>query len=204
MDRLRRKLERTAGFVITVSSSDRNAVEDISRTTVETTTTMVLKLLSSNELKIVQDLAYATWPDTFKDILTSEQIHYMLEWMYNLETLRKQVEDGHLFYVYLDKGVPLGFMGIEPNHPTQDSLKIHKIYVLPQTQGSGVGKKLLQKAMEVANDTGISKLVLNVNRFNKAVSFYQYIGFVIEYEENIDIGNGFLMEDFVMCLNLPA
>lgn len=165
---------------------------------------MELKLLSSNELKIVQDLAYATWPDTFKDILTSEQINYMLEWMYNLETLRKQAEDGHLFYVYLDIGVPVGFMGIEPNHPTQDALKIHKIYVLPHTQGSGVGKKLILKAKEVAQEKGISKLVLNVNRFNKAVSFYQYLGFEIEYEENIDIGNGYLMEDYVMRLNLPA
>lgn len=159
---------------------------------------MAIKLLSSNELKIVQDLAYAIWPDTFKDILSSEQIKYMLNWMYDLETLKKQAENGQLFFIYTENDQPVGFMGIEPFYPSKSELKIHKIYVLPQTQGAGIGKKLIQKAIAVAQEKEIQKLVLNVNRFNKAVTFYQHIGFTIDYEENIDIGNGFLMEDFVL------
>jgi len=159
---------------------------------------MAIKLLSPNELQIVQDLAYAIWPDTFKDILSPEQIDYMLNWMYDLETLRKQAENGQLFYVYTENEVPVGFMGIEPFYLSKSELKIHKIYVLPQTQGSGIGKMLIQKAIAVAQEKDIQKLVLNVNRFNKAVTFYQHLGFTIDYEENIDIGNGFWMEDFVL------
>lgn len=159
---------------------------------------MAIKLLSPNELKVVQDLAYATWPDTFMEILSGEQIEYMLNWMYNLETLQKQAENGQLFYVYMDNEIPVGFMGIEPFYPSKNELKIHKIYVLPKTQGAGIGKKLIQKAITVAQEKEIQKLVLNVNRFNKAVTFYQHLGFTIDYEENINIGNGFWMEDYVL------
>ena len=163
---------------------------------------MNIKLLSVDQLNIVQDLAYSTWPDTFKDILSSEQIEYMLEWMYNLETLRKQVESGHQFYILEDNLVPKGFIGIELNYPKKNRLKIQKLYVLPHLQGAGIGKKLIEKAIQVANQNGICELSLNVNRFNKAVTFYKHIGFTISYEENIDIGNGYLMEDYVMSYKL--
>lgn len=159
---------------------------------------MSINLLSKQDLYQVKDLAYATWPDTFKGILSKEQIAYMLNWMYNLETLAQQVDAGHRFYTYSENLKPLGFIGLELYHPSSDALKIHKLYVLPETQGLGVGKKLIAKAKEVANEHGIKKLVLNVNRFNKAVEFYKHLGFIIDREENINIGNGYLMEDYVM------
>lgn len=160
-------------------------------------TTQVRKL-AVDELHIVQDLAYATWPDTFKEILSPEQIRYMLDWMYNLETLTKQASTGHEFYICVMDDVPVGFIGIEPHHPDQNKLKIHKLYVLPSTQGSGIGKILLQKAISVAREMKIEKIVLNVNRYNNAVDFYKHLGFSVAYEENIDIGNGYWMEDYVM------
>ena len=163
---------------------------------------MQLKLLSSEELNIVQDLAHAIWPETFQEILTPEQIAFMLEWMYNLETLQKQANEGHQFYLLSNKEKAIGFIGIQPFHPRKNELKIHKIYVLPSEQGTGAGKKLLFSAKEIALKNGIEKLVLNVNRFNKAVTFCQHLGFQVDREENISIGNGFWMEDYVMSLSI--
>lgn len=154
--------------------------------------------LNEDKVQIVQDLAYATWPDTFKEILSPEQIRYMLDWMYNLDTLKKQIRSGHRFFACFEEGVPFGFIGIEPHHPDQHKLKIHKLYVLPETQGKGIGKLLFEKAKEVARQLNIPTVVLNVNRFNKAVDFYKHLGFTVAYEENIDIGNGYWMEDYVM------
>jgi GNAT superfamily N-acetyltransferase len=154
--------------------------------------------LNEDKVQIVQDLAYATWPDTFKEILSPEQIKYMLDWMYNLDTLKKQIRSGHRFFACFEEGVPFGFIGIEPHHPDQHKLKIHKLYVLPETQGKGMGKLLFEKAKEVARQLNIPTVVLNVNRFNKAVDFYKHLGFTVAYEENIDIGNGYWMEDYVM------
>ena len=58
---------------------------------------MELQKLEKIDVLRVQQIAKLTWPDTFKEILSAAQIEYMLDWMYNLETLKQQVEEGQLF-----------------------------------------------------------------------------------------------------------
>ncbi|MEN9999882.1 MAG: hypothetical protein RI922_2872 [Bacteroidota bacterium] len=163
---------------------------------------MVIRALNKNELFKVHDIAHATWPDTFKEILSQQQIQYMLNWMYDLKHLELQFDNGHQFFVAEVDNVSVGFIGIEPNHPEKGLTKIHKIYILPSKQGLGIGKKLIEFVKKIAIQSEIEGLLLNVNRFNKAVDFYKAIGFNILFEENIDIGNGYLMEDYVMKLDL--
>jgi GNAT superfamily N-acetyltransferase len=163
---------------------------------------MNIRALKQDELSIVHEIAHATWPDTFKDILSQEQIQYMLNWMYDLKQLENQFNQGHQFYVAELEEMPVGFIGIEPNHPEKGLTKIHKIYILPNKQGLGIGKKLIEFVKKIAIQSEMKGLLLNVNRFNKAVDFYKSIGFNILFEENIDIGDGYLMEDFVMKLDL--
>jgi GNAT superfamily N-acetyltransferase len=122
--------------------------------------------------------------------------------MYSIETLQQQMAKGHRFFVIKENQEPLGFIGIEANYPLQGQLKIHKLYVLPNLQGKGLGKRLIDFVAQLAKEQQLKLLTLNVNRFNKAVDFYTHIGFTIEFEENIEIGNGFLMEDYVMELEL--
>lgn len=159
---------------------------------------MPIKKLDLNELAIVREIAFQTWPNTFQHILSSEQIEYMLNWMYHLDSLANNMNWGHEFYVYFEQQVPLGFIGLQASFPEDDTLKIHKLYVLPEQQGKNIGKKLLEQATFLAKQKGLKYLTLNVNRFNHAVSFYQHLGFYIEREEDIDIGNDYLMEDYVM------
>jgi GNAT superfamily N-acetyltransferase len=163
---------------------------------------MNIRALKQDELSIVHDIAHATWPDTFKDILSQEQIQYMLNWMYDLKQLENQFNQGHQFYVAELEEMPVGFIGIEPNYPEKGITKIHKIYILPNQQGTGIGKKLIEYVKELSIQSEMKGLLLNVNRFNMAVDFYKAIGFNILFEENIDIGNGYLMEDYVMKLDL--
>jgi GNAT superfamily N-acetyltransferase len=163
---------------------------------------MNIRALKQDELSIVHEIAHATWPDTFKDILSQEQIQYMLNWMYDLKHLENQFNQGHQFYVAELEENPVGFIGIEPNYPEKGLTKIHKIYILPNKQGNGIGKKLIEFVKKNAIQSDIEGLLLNVNRFNKAVDFYKAIGFRVLYEEDIDIGNGYLMEDYVMQLKL--
>jgi len=163
---------------------------------------MNIRALKQDELSIVHDIAHATWPETFKEILSQEQIKYMLDWMYDLKHLENQFNQGHQFFVAEVEGKQIGFIGIEPNHPEKGITKIHKIYILPSMQGLGIGKKLIELVIDLSIQSNISALQLNVNRFNNAVHFYKSQGFEILYEENIDIGNGYLMEDFVMRLSI--
>jgi ribosomal protein S18 acetylase RimI-like enzyme len=100
--------------------------------------------------------------------------------------------------VITEQDLTLGFIGIEHNYENGNITKIHKIYILPQTQGKGIGKTAMEAIEKLALENNSSSILLNVNRFNKALNFYQKMGFNVIDEVNIEIGNGYLMEDFVM------
>lgn len=152
-----------------------------------------------NDIKTIQDITYKTWPITYGEILTEEQLKYMLDLFYSHEALAAQFQKKEqLFYLISDENAVVGFIGIEHNYNKEPITKIHKIYLLPETQGKGIGKMAFEKIAELALENNSASLLLNVNLFNKALNFYEKIGFKIKEEVNIEIGNGYLMEDFVM------
>lgn len=160
---------------------------------------MDIRKLSHEELFKVQSIAHRTWPTTFANILSPEQIEYMLSWMYSLEMLESQFEKGHTFLLVEENGEELGFAGFELNVAEGPKAKLHKIYLLPSSQGKGVGKALLVDVADRAKAAGQKSLLLNVNKYNqKAIDFYLRIGFQEIYKEVIDIGNGYVMDDVVM------
>jgi len=152
----------------------------------------------------IQNIAYHTWPKTFAAILSPEQINYMLNWMYDLKSLESQLkEKNHVFVLAQENGKYLGFASFETNHGETDKTKIHKLYILPEAQGKGVGKSLIQFMEKAAIGHDNSSLLLNVNKFNQgAIDFYTHIGFYEAFKEVINIGNGFVMDDLVMELKL--
>jgi GNAT superfamily N-acetyltransferase len=151
-----------------------------------------------DELPLIQKLAHQIWPPTFGEILSKEQIEYMLEMMYSHDSLQQQWKDGVLFLIAEENHHPVGFAGIQKNYQNTAKTKIHKLYLLPETQGKGYGRELINQITQMALQDGDSSLTLNVNRFNEAYDFYLKTGFQKVGEENIDIGQGFLMEDFIM------
>lgn len=164
---------------------------------------MKIKQLAKEELPKVQSIAHRTWPSTFANILRPEQIEYMLNWMYSLEMLESQVDKGHTFLLAEEEGKELGFAGFELNYSEGPKAKLHKIYLLPEAQGKGAGKALILEVADRARKAGQKSLLLNVNKYNqKAIDFYSRIGFNEIYKEVIDIGNGYVMDDVVMELNL--
>jgi ribosomal protein S18 acetylase RimI-like enzyme len=123
----------------------------------------------------------------------------MLGLFYSDEALRKQIENKEqLFYLISDTESTIGFIGIEHHYRNEAITKIHKIYLLPETQGKGIGKTVIDEIAKMALENHSTTLVLNVNRFNSALSFYKKIGFEIKETVDIEIGNGYLMEDYVM------
>jgi len=72
------------------------------------------------------------------------------------------------------------------------------LYVLPSMHKSGAGKLLLNEVISRTRESGAKKLWLNVNRHNKAIGFYEHMGFAIIKEDDINIGKNYYMNDFVM------
>jgi GNAT superfamily N-acetyltransferase len=148
---------------------------------------------------VIQHIAKYTWHDTFKDILSPEQIDYMLEMMYSDASLKNQVTNlGHTFLLVNDDGTYHAFGSYETNHNNTNLTKVHKLYVLPKSQGKGAGKQILQSIENIAKESGDIGLTLNVNRKNPAVEYYISQGWKIIKEEDIDIGSNFWMNDYVM------
>lgn len=151
------------------------------------------------DIKTIQEITNITWPITYGEILSQTQLDYMLGLFYSDEALAKQIKNKEqLFYLILDSEAVIGFIGIEHQYKNEAITKIHKIYLLPETQGKGYGKKVFDFIEELALENNSKQLLLNVNRFNTALNFYKKIGFEIKETVDIEIGNGYLMEDYVM------
>lgn len=159
---------------------------------------IVISEMLPDEINIVQDIAHKTWPITYGEILTSEQLQYMLDSFYSIEALNGNLKNGHHFLLAKENDVTLGFASYVHNHPENFTTKIPKIYVLPETQGKGIGKLLIDAIEIEAIKNQSAKLTLNVNRKNKAKTFYERLGFVAVKEEDVPIGNGIFQEDYVM------
>ncbi|WP_341842061.1 GNAT family N-acetyltransferase [Chitinophaga caseinilytica] len=155
------------------------------------------------QLAIVQQIAYATWPHTFGSILSPTQIDYMLKMMYDLDVLTESVEKKNVVFLLANvDGVFGGFAGYELHYKKEPVSKLHKIYVLPSMQGKNVGQALMSEVERISREAGMKKLSLNVNRDNKAAGFYERNGFTKTGEEDIDIGDGFFMNDAIMTKKL--
>lgn len=151
----------------------------------------------------IQVLSNVIWPATFSNILSQEQISYMMDMMYSTSSLEKQINElNHHYLLAEEDGEYLGYLSYELNYKGTPITKIHKIYVLPSIQGKGVGRLFIDAVSKLALKNNNRLLSLNVNRYNKAIDFYKRMGFDFFASENIEIGNGFLMEDYVMNKDL--
>lgn len=162
-----------------------------------------IKAAGFSDLQIIHDLAHKIWPHTYCDILSPEQLKYMLDKMNSVASLQNQfIELKHHFILVLDENIPVGFASFSPKEKDSTIFRLHKIYVLPQQQGTGTGKLLLEYVINSAKLSAATSVELNVNRHNKARSFYEKQGFMIIGKEDIDIGEGYFMNDYVMKLSL--
>jgi diamine N-acetyltransferase len=172
------------------------------------------------DIAFIRSVSERTWPSTYGHIISQEQINFMLDWMYSDASLEKQMHTGCAFYIASIKKEDgqwdaVGFCSVSPDDEKEEgennstekvagskAHKLNKLYVLPSAQGTGAGKALLNKSIEVAKAAGSSSIFLQVNKLNTAYTFYLKHGFIKESEFKFDIGNGFYMDDYVMRLKI--
>lgn len=161
---------------------------------------LTIRNASVQDISLIRNLSLEVWPQTYSGIISPQQISYMLDLMYSEKALQKQFENHHQFIIIYDEAIPAGFASYSETDPT--IFKLHKIYVLPSNQGQGIGKFAIDYIVNDLRTKGATSLLLNVNRNNPAKTFYKKIGFEVVGTEDIDIGGGFLMNDYVMSLKL--
>jgi ribosomal protein S18 acetylase RimI-like enzyme len=158
---------------------------------------LVIRDADLEDIPTIGYLAQQIWPGTYQEILGTAQLQYMMDLIYSPDSLQQQMvkQKHHFLVVELDEE-PVGFASYSPLKE-EGIYKLHKLYVHPKTQGKGIGKTLVDYIVDQLPRKA-KTLRLNVNRHNKAKNFYEKIGFSIVKEEDIDIGNQYFMNDYVM------
>ena len=162
-----------------------------------------IRTATEEDIPLIGQLAHRIWPPTYKDILTPGQMEYMLEYIYSPGSLQNQMkQQQHTFLVMELHHNPVGFAAWSlVENP--GIYKLHKLYVDSSIQGKGIGKATIDFIVGQLQKKGnATTLRLNVNRYNKARFFYERLGFAVKREEDVDIGNGYFMKDYVMELTL--
>ena len=158
-----------------------------------------------SDIATVQRLAHVIWHQHYPSIITREQIDYMLERLYARDALAPFVTDPTRGLALAEQdGEALGFAAwYLPGE--RATMKLDKLYVLPQRHGGGIGRALIEHVAALARKARCRTLILNVNRNNvTAVRAYERCGFAIRESGDFPIGNGYVMEDYIMSRPLDA
>lgn len=159
---------------------------------------IVLRKATEKDIPVIQEIATITWGPTYVPILGQPQVDYMLGTMYSKVTLLQQLTQGHQYLIAVMGDKDVAFVSFSIEDASAKIYKLHKLYVLPAAHGKGLGKFLINEVMNKVREAGGLFLQLNVNRANKAKDFYEKAGFKIKETVDLDIGNGFFMNDYVM------
>lgn len=162
-----------------------------------------IRKATTADCALIQKLAQQIFPVTYKDILTPEQTDYMMEWMYSLDNIRKQMEEeGHVYFLAYEECEAAGYVSVQQQG--EDLFHLQKIYVLPYYQGAHCSSFLFREAIKYIKEVhpGPCLMELNVNRHNKALQFYEHMGMRKLREGDFPIGNGYYMNDYIMGLDI--
>lgn len=147
---------------------------------------------------LIQQLANQIWYDYYPTIITVAQIDYMLETLYSVDKLVADIAKQRIiFTLFESQQQAVGFLGciLKP-----EQVFVNQLYLDIAYHGRGWGQQMLCYAEQFAQQHQRSQLSLRVNKNNiKAIQAYERAGFKQVDSLCTDIGNGFMMDDYVMC-----
>ena len=171
---------------------------------------LIIRSAGPEDIPLIRELAGIAFPHTYRELLTPEQIDYMMDWMYSAANLERQMgEQMHKYFIAEYGGLPCGYLSLNREGVSEDGrvqFHLQKIYILPEFQGRRIGSALFTHAIEFVRDAvkdDPACIRLNVNRYNtRAVNYYRAKGMKVVFEGDFPIGNGFYMTDYIMQLDI--
>ncbi|MCE9518894.1 MAG: GNAT family N-acetyltransferase [Verrucomicrobia bacterium] len=153
----------------------------------------------------ISRLAHVIWPEVYPSIISVAQIDYMLGKSYSVKVLEEDITTRSVHYALIREGSEnIGYVAWEAL-TTTDTAFLHKLYLLPQRHGQGIGAQALQWVEDAARERGLSRITLRVNRLNsRAIRAYVRAGFHFASEVCTEIGDGFVMDDYIMTKPLTS
>jgi ribosomal protein S18 acetylase RimI-like enzyme len=164
---------------------------------------LLIDVAGSADLPGIAALATAIWRAHYPGIISHAQIDYMLERRYDLDVMRDEMASGIVYLRATQDGELRGFAAVGRVAPAE--AKLHKLYIHPDHQRRGIGAALMARSEIEAVAMGARQIVLNVNKLNRsAIAAYRKHGFTVRESIIVDIGGGFVMDDYLMVKSVAA
>lgn len=144
----------------------------------------------------IEKLGKIIWEEHYTPIIGVGQVEYMLNKFQSVAAIQAQVDEGYEYYSIIHDGFAIGYLSFLKK---EDSLFLSKFYISKSKRGKGIGKSALEFVLNKAREQFFTKINLTVNKYNSnAIKAYKKMGFKTIDSIIVDIGNGFIMDDFVM------
>jgi len=167
---------------------------------------MIREYKEKPEIEELVVLIHEIWREYYTPLIGAEQVEYMLEKFQSVDAITRQIaEENYRYYCVFCDGEPAGYYAAKPSG--DDRVFLSKLYVAAKFRGRGLGKQMLQHLIDAARADGVTSATtiwLTVNKHNRSIDIYLNLGFVITEEIVTDIGNGFVMDDYVMEKKIEA
>lgn len=159
----------------------------------------IVEVKAANEIDVVVELANRIWNEYYTPIIGKEQVDYMLSKFQSREAMQKQIEEkGYRYFLSLYGGKHAGYFAIQPDDE-KASMFLSKLYVVKEFRGRGIGRASVSHVEDICKNSGLDSIWLTVNKYNEdSIKAYKKLGFVIVEAVVQDIGNGFVMDDYIM------
>jgi diamine N-acetyltransferase len=155
-------------------------------------------LCSDAQAATIAALARETWSEHYIPLLGRAQVEYMLAKFQSATAIAQQIRDERYEYFLIKRAeVPIGYCALQPDLPER-CLFLSKLYLLRTTRGLGLGRLSMAFIEQLARQRGFERIWLTVNKRNPTVAVYRSLGFSISAEVAIDIGEGFVTDDYRM------
>lgn len=158
--------------------------------------TEIFQAQTNSDYQKIADLATAIWTEHYTPIIGSDQVVYMLQKFQSVHAIKDQIQQGVSYFLITHKETVAGYFSFKKEN---ESLFLSKFYVLKELRGLGIGKRALSFIRSEAILRGCSSISLTVNKNNMiAIKAYEKMGFKKLDAIETPIGNGFVMDDYIM------
>ena len=156
----------------------------------------MIKTADVADAPLLEALAKEIWTQHYADIITLEQISYMLDRFQSAEAIVQDMQSGAVYDIAYADGEPCGYSAAEPD---ETGLFLSKLYVRQSCRGQGIARAMVNRIVHRAQETGAVRISLKCNKYNtNSLAAYERLGFTFAYPCVTDIGNGFVMDDYVL------
>jgi ribosomal protein S18 acetylase RimI-like enzyme len=152
----------------------------------------------------ISSMAREIWSEHYTPVIGKEQVDYMLEKFQSPEAISEQIDSGYEYYLVRKDGQNVGYFALLPAK-AEKKAQLSKIYVHANARRTGVGQRIIAFCERRCAELGLNELWLTVNRHNTgSIAFYKKNGFSRTRKLVQDIGNGFVMDDYVMTKHIDS